>query len=474
MFKLLRNTSLYTIGNILPKVASFFLLPLYTRYLTPEDYGIVNSMNVLMTILTVFFTMAIDRAIYRLYYDYKTEKGKKDFLGSVFITLILNAFIMLIITLLGKNILGKVFSSIPFYPYYVYIIGTVFFTTFGIIPKTYFQVQQKAGTFIIISLAEFVISTGLIIYFIVFAGKGASGMLLAGLIKSLILLPLFLFVIYKITNFTFKPKIMKESLSYSMPLVPALLSAWILNLSDRIFIERYFSLKDVGLYGLSYRMAEILMVFIAGFYKAYNPIFYQIANQENQIEAKEKLFKYNKIYLIILIYFALGISLFSKEFILLLDAKYISAYKLVPLIMIGILFSQAGGLLNLTIYQQKKTKQIMFLILTAGFLNIGLNWLLVPRYGSTGAALATTITFISFYIIKYFYSKKCYFIPVAKRELGFYLVFFLLTITIFSFINFNLWISILLKTSVMTIFTFILFIKYKEIIFRLLPIKRKR
>ena len=220
-------------------------------------------------------------------------------------------------------------------------------------------------------------------------------------------------------------------------------------------------------------MAEILMIFIAGFNKAYNPLFYQTANQENQIEAKNKLFKFNKIYIIILIYLAIGISLFSKEFIMLLDAKYASAYRLVPLIIVGILFSQAGGLLNLSIYQKKKTKQIMYLILGAGILNIGLNWLLVPMYGSFGAALATTMTFIFFYIIKYFYSKKCYFIPIAKRELSFYLVFFLLIIAIFSFVNFNLWISILLKLSVMSIFTLILFTKYKKTILKLLPIKGK-
>ncbi|GAB4284877.1 MAG: hypothetical protein Kow0068_10060 [Marinilabiliales bacterium] len=77
MIKFLKNTSLYTIGNIIPQIANFFLLPLYTNYLSPADYGIVQSMQVLSAILIVFFTLAIDRAVYRLYFDFKTENEKK-------------------------------------------------------------------------------------------------------------------------------------------------------------------------------------------------------------------------------------------------------------------------------------------------------------------------------------------------------------------------------------------------------------
>ena len=76
MAKIIKNTSIYAIGNILPKAAGFFLLPVYTRYLTPADYGIVSSMQVLSTILAVAFTLAIERSIYRLYWDYKTDNDK--------------------------------------------------------------------------------------------------------------------------------------------------------------------------------------------------------------------------------------------------------------------------------------------------------------------------------------------------------------------------------------------------------------
>ena len=84
---MLKNTSIYAIGNIFPRIISFFLLPIFTRYLSPEEYGILNSMNLLGVVLSIFFTMAIERSVFRLYFDYKNEE-RKDFLGTIFISLV--------------------------------------------------------------------------------------------------------------------------------------------------------------------------------------------------------------------------------------------------------------------------------------------------------------------------------------------------------------------------------------------------
>jgi O-antigen/teichoic acid export membrane protein len=468
MSKIIKNTSLYTIGHIIPKAAQFLLLPLYTRYLTPSDYGIIQSMTVLSTILTIFFSMAVERSIPRLYFDQSNEKEKKDYLGTVFVILLGISTLMLIVVLIGRSLVSQIFVSIPFYPYYLYAILTVYFTVFGLIPKTYLQVSQKAGKFILISLAEFFIMTGFIIYFIVFAGRGASGMLLGKLVKSIIFIPLFIIIISKIINFKFRKEIAKESLSYSWPMVPGLLSAFVLNLSDRIFIERYFTLKDVGLYSLSYKLSQVLLIFTQGFNKAYEPIFFKLANNEKAIVAKRKLFKYNRVYIIVLITGALLISLFSKEFVLLLDAKYKSTYKLVPIILIGILVNSMGGLFNRSIYQSKKTKQIMYLVLSSAVLNIMLNFVLVPRYGSYGAAYATTVTFTFFFFIKYFYSKKCYFVPFAWKEMMPYFIIFIILSFLFNYIELGFGIELSLKISILIILLAYMSRKYKSILLGLL------
>ena len=385
--KIIKNTSLYTLGNILPQAAGFILLPIYTRYLTPADYGIVSSMQVLSTILAVFFTLAIDRSIYRLYFDYKTDKDKKDYLGTITISLFFISISVLLLLFICKGILGQIYKSIEFYPFHVYAILTAFFSVFSLLPKIYFQINEKAGKFVFISIIQFFLSTGFVLWFIIEEQAGAAGMLKGKMIANIVILPLFIYILYKTINFSFKIKIIKESLSFSLPMIPALLSAWILNLSDRVFIERYFDLQDVGIYSLGYKIAGLVLVFTGAFNLAYNPVFFKLANSEKQEKAKKTLFKYNNIYVIVLLIVVFFISLFSKEAIqLLLDPKYFEAYKIVPIIAFAHLISQTGGLLNLSIYQNKKTLQIMYMILGSATINILLNFLLVPEFGAYGAA----------------------------------------------------------------------------------------
>jgi len=460
--KIIKNTSLYTIGNILPKAAGFILLPIYTRYLTPADYGIVSLMQVLSTILTVFFTMAIDKSIYRLYFDYKIEKDKRDYLGTITISLFLISLSVLLVLFIFRGLVGQLYKSIDFYPFYFYAILTTFFSVFSIIPKIYFQVNEKAGKFVFISILQFLLSTGFVLWFVIGKQDGAAGMLEGRMLANIVILPIFVYILYRTINFTFKLQILKESLAFSLPMIPSVLSSWILDFSDRIFIERYFSLLDVGIYSLGYKIAELVLVFTSAFFVAYSPVFYKLANSEKQIEVKKRLSKYNSSFVLIILVMAFLISLFSKEAItLLLDPRYIEAYKIVPFISLAYFISQTSGLIFFSITQEKKTLQIMYMILGSAILNIILNFLLVPSMGVFGAAYATILSFATCFIAGYWYAKRCYFIPIKWKQIV--PCFFLLaTITIlFQFVfKINIYISLLLKILIVCILLFIFTRKY--------------
>lgn len=445
--KIIKNTSIYTLGNILPQAAGFFLLPIYTRYLTPADYGIVSSMQVLSTILAVFFTMAIERSIYRLYFDYKTEKSKRDYLGTITISLFLISTSVLLLLFIFRGIVSQIYKSIEFYPYYVYAILTSFFLIFSLIPKIYFQINEKAKKFVVISILQFLLSSGFVLWFIIGQRAGPSGMLKGRMFANIVILPIFIYILYRTINFSFKLRILKNSLSFSLPMIPSLLSAWILNLSDRIFIERYFNLHDVGIYSLGYKIAGLILIFTGAFYMAYNPVFYKLANSEKQMVAKKKLFNYNNAYIIVILIAAFFISIFSKEAIqFLLDPKYLGAYKIVPIIALAYFIGQISGLSNLSIYQEKKTLQMMYMSLGTAILNIILNFLLVPKFGAYGAAYATVLSFAFFFGIKYLYAKKCYFIPINWRHiipLTCFLIFIFILIN--YILNFDVITSLIVK-----------------------------
>ncbi len=409
MNKLLKNTSLYTIGNIIPQIAGFFLLPLYTAYLSPSDYGIVQSMQVLGAILTVFFTLAVDRAVYRLYFDFKKEENEKTYISTIVISLVVISVFILALLFILRNFISQIYASISFYPYYFYIIISTFLSVYSIIPKIYYQINEQADRFISLSLLQFVANTSFVVWFVVIIKAGAAGWLKGMMLGNLLTLPVFIWVSIRIINFKFNFSYLKDSLKYSLPMMPSLLSAWILNLSDRIFIERYFSLKEVGIYSLGYKIAGLVLIISTAFNLAYNPVFFKLANSEDQINAKKTLSKYNLTYIIILITVIFSITLFSKEVILLFfKPAYFEAYKIVILISVAYLINQVAGLFNLSIYQRKKTVVIMFIVLGSAGINIVLNFLLIPIYGIYGAAYATILSFLIFAVVKYFFAQKYY------------------------------------------------------------------
>ena len=438
--------SFYTIGNILPQAVGFLLLPIYSRYLTPADYGVVSSMQVLISIFGILFTLAIDKSVYRLYFDYKLEKDKKDFLGTITISLIIISIFSLSLLFVLKDVIGLIFKSIEFSPFYIYAILTALANVFILIPKIYLQINEKADKYFYLSTLQFLLTTGFVLWFVLGEKSGASGMLKGQLFGNLILLPFIFYIIYHIINFTYNFKMLKEILLYSLPVIPALLSSWILNLSDRVFIERYFDLNDVGIYSIGYKIAGLVLVVSGAFYQAYNPIFYKLAGSTNQEKAKKQLSKYNDIYIVALLLVVFFITLFSKEAIqLLLDKKYLDAYKIVPLIALSYLFYQAGGLLNFMMYQEKKTVQVMYMVICSAALNIFLNFLLVPKYGAYGAAIATILTFMALFIANYWYAMKCYFIPFNwPRITKIFLILFTIII-LFQLVNINIFLTLLIK-----------------------------
>jgi len=423
MQKVFKNTFLYTIGRILPQAVNFFLLPVYTAYLNPTEYGIVSSLRSFTLILSVIFTLALSNSIFRLFFDYKTEKEQKEYLGTTVISIFVLSTFFLILLFIFYPIVGKIYKSISFFPYYALFISATFLAVFFEVPKIYFQVKQKGAAFLGVSLFEFFITTALTLWYVVGLEQEALGVLKSGVYANILILPLFLYITFKKIKLTFSFKILKESLRFSLPTVPVTVSYWILNLSDRIFIERYFDLNEVGIYSIANKIAEVSVVLIGALSSAYSPVFYTLANSENQSGVKSKIRQFNYSYIIISGFIVFGIAFFSGEITsFFIDSKYANASKIIPVLSLAYFFSIVSGLYNWMIIQEKKTFQMMIIVMIIAGFNIIVNILLIKQYGMYGAAWATVLSFLLSLIIKYFYAQKCYFISLNWFKISAYAV----------------------------------------------------
>lgn len=445
---LVKNTTLYTLGTIIPQAAGFILLPIYTKYLSPSDYGIVNSMAVVGAIISIFYTLCLERSMYRLYWDYDSDGRKKRFLGTLTVAIFIFATIFMALTFLFSKYLGMLYKSIQFYPFYAYTILASYFGIFSLIPKQYLMLKGHAGSFVALSIAQFILNAGMILWYITVKLEGPVGYLKGNLFSQIILLPVFIILSIKFTTLKFNYSYFKDALLFSLPLIPSIITAWVINLSDRVFIERYFNLADVGLYSLGCKIAALVTLFSGSFALAYTPIFFKLANSSDQNKAKETLFKYNHIYLLFVILACFLISFVSKEIIgILFDTTYRNSWIYVPLISISLFFSQASLITSSSFQQSKKLKMNMYINIIIAILSIALNFILIPIFGAVGATFTSIIIMCFGFLISYSYTKrKCYFIPIDWKQIIPIIVFLVICFILFNYLfNFDLVISLVVK-----------------------------
>ena len=322
MGHLLKNTIIYSLGRILPQAVNFILLPIYSEYLSPSQYGIIESMIVFSTILTIIFSFATERSMFRIYYDYKKEDDKKKFIGNTTILIAISAtFFLGLIFLLHKPI-SKIYSEVPFNPYFIYAILTAYATTFAYIPQTLFQVKEKAFAFFIISIIAFLLEILLTIYFVIIIKEEALGLLKAKLIANVLMLPLYLYIIKQESSFQLDRAIIKNIFLFSLPMMPILLTSWVMNMSNRVFIENYFTLREVGIFSMASKLSSVATILLGALFTAYNPMFYRLADDENQFIAKNKIQELNKLLIGAIFMVSFVVVIFSKEVVFILNSRY--------------------------------------------------------------------------------------------------------------------------------------------------------
>ena len=455
--------SWYTFGGILPGFASFLLIPIYTRYLTPADYGILASMAVLHSIASLVFILAIDRSVSRFYFDHKTESDQKNYFGTISISIFLTSTFMFLILIFLNKYVTKIFESIDFFPFFLLAFLISYFATFSRIPMIYLRLIGKAKTYVLISLGQFSLRMVLKIFFVVVLLKGVYGALLGGLIANIVFFFIFIYISTKISNFTFDKNILIHSLKFSLPMLPVILSAFIIDFSDRIFLEKYTSLSDLGIYSLGISIAGVVFIFSNSFNKAFDPVFYRIANSSDPIsQRKNILSSYLNNYLHYILFICFSLALFSSEVIAILaDKSFHEAYIITMIFSLSYVLLFSSSVFNMMIYQQKKSNYVMYSTFIAAPCNIILNFLLIPEYGIYGAGITTILSFLISFSVKFYFAKKCFYVPLNwSKHLMVLLI--LIGITIFCYyylLNQSIFISLITKSGVFLLLLISLFRK---------------
>ena len=197
--KLIKNISVYTIGNLINKSIGFILIPIYSIYLSTEDYGIISSMALLMSFTAIIISLSLERSLNRCYFDYDNDNEKKVFIGTIVISSLTFSSIFLFLLFIFSDFIGLIFKSIPFYPYYFFCLTTLYLSTLYNITIIYFRITEQSKKFVIMSMFYLLLNSTLVIYFVVILKNGAEGKLTGNLLANMVFIPIS-FIIYSFIN----------------------------------------------------------------------------------------------------------------------------------------------------------------------------------------------------------------------------------------------------------------------------------
>ncbi|HQH56737.1 MAG TPA: oligosaccharide flippase family protein, partial [Candidatus Marinimicrobia bacterium] len=414
----IKDSFIYSFGNIMLRISGFILLPVYLTQLSPAEYGILGLLEVTTQVLVQIFSLAMHLPLIRWYWAPEYHNKQKTIFFSTIMFSSLLAGLMLIIFLPWASTFAQfLFHDTNYANLIQLMLVSASLQIITMIPTTLARVQGKAILYTISHILNFIVSLLLTLFFILKLDMKVEGIYLAqilGYIVNILFLGRF---IWQNSELNFDFTILKEMLNYSFPLALSSMASVLLTIADRYTLNILGQLSDVGVYSLGFKISNTLNVLvISSINLALTPLIYQKMEDPNNKRFYSKIMTYMTFGIM---FFVLGLSLYSQEIVQLFakDKAYWPAYRLVPILCFAIVFGMLKDLSTIGLNLKKKTKIIGLIVTIISFINVGLNFLFVSLLKTTGAALAMLLTQVIFFFVMFQAAQKQYRIPYEIQKI---------------------------------------------------------
>jgi O-antigen/teichoic acid export membrane protein len=412
-----KQLSIYGVFNILSKSVGFLMLPLYTRYLEPAHYGMLELVEMTAAIFEIFASAGIGFAVFKFYHRYETKEEQGRVVSSaITASLILHSFFALGGILFSRPLSVLVFEAPDYQGYFTLILFRIIVSGPISIGIDYLRVLNRAQLFGWLSLLRLVLGVSLNIIFLVTMGMGMQGVLLSGIISQLMVgIPLTIYL-YRRLGFHLDFSKLVPMFKYGTPFIVVLIGQLVVNFADRFILQRYSTLTEVGIYSLGYKFGFMVnFLVVTPFLLMWEGKLFEIEKQANARALYARLLTY---YVFLLVWVALTITLFIQEIVSVMTTPaYYAATHLVPMIALAYLFNGLQVFFRLGMLIKSKTSIIGTVTFIQSVVALILYWAAIRLWNAWGAALATALSFAGIFIANYFFSQRLYFIPLERTRL---------------------------------------------------------
>lgn len=471
--KLFKQTFIYGLATVLPRVLSVILVPLYVKVLLPEEYGVYATVMAFLILGNVLLSYGMETAFFR--FITKDASQQKIVQSTTLTSLTFSTLIFLGITLLFRNYIAEVSEFKPEYVTYGLLILAL--DALVVLPFAWFRANEKPMRYAVIKIFNVIINLAFNLFFLLMLPKLAESsnywdslwfpenkvayVFIANLIASgvtlLVLLPLYVKI-----GFGFSKTIWKQMMKYAVPVLIAGIAFSINEAFDKILLKYLLpeNVADtqVGLYSACYKLGMFMTLFVMAFRLGIEPFFFNHSGHANAKNTYATITKYFTLFgCLILLVVVVYIDIFKR--ILIPNSQYWEALKIVPLILLANLF--LGIYHNLSVWYKvtDRTKYGAYISAFAAVITLVLNYVLIPHIGYMGSAIATLAAYGSMMVLSYLYGRKYYNVPYEVKKISGYLLLAIgfSAISFYAF-NGNIW----LGTALLLVFTAIMFFSEKK------------
>jgi O-antigen/teichoic acid export membrane protein len=404
----------YTASSVLSKLIAVALLPLYTRYLTPADYGAAEVLITGVIAASIVIRLGIIEALLRFYYE--RDEDPDHVVSTGFASLFWSATAGLAIALpLAEPISQLLLDRSDPGLVRIAILGLWVFTMYEFL-LALFRLDERAKAFLAFTVSNVLVTIPVTVWLVVFQGKGAEGLLLGQYVTGAVFLTILL--VSQRHRLALVPErgLLRRMLRFGFPTMPAELSLYSLNFIDRLMLVRLAGLADAGLYSLSVKFAQAVNVLVKGFQLAWPPLAYSIRDDEEARGAYAVIVTW---FVAVCTFAVVGMWLLSRYIVRILAApEFFQSYEAVGLVSTGVMLYALYLVLVVVLGRTGRT-EFNFPATAAGTVaNIGLNLVLIPALGIVGAGISLVASYAVVLVLMYVFTQRLFNVPYEWARLA--------------------------------------------------------
>ena len=412
-----RHSAIYGIGGLVSRIIAVILLPLYTRYLTPSDYGKIETLLALTTVMGLILRAGITSAFFRFYFDVEDDAGRLRVLRTSFWFTMGGGTLGLVLLLAFAGPVSTLLFGTASAANLVRAAGVALWATVNYEQMTsLFRVEERSVAFVCASLANVFLTIGITLLLVVGLEKGALGVIVGNFSGTLIVYLALLGYRREQLGLQFDRQLLREMNHFGLPLVPTALFLWITNFSDRFFLVKLADVSEAGLYSVGVRVASAMVLLLTAFRMAWPAFAYSIRDER---EAR-LTYSYVLTYLtVITTWGALALTLLAPWLVDLLAApRFADSASVVGPLAFATVSYGAYIVIAIGVGRARRTQFNWVVTGAAAVVNVALNFALIPTYGMMGAAIATVAAYTTMAVGMAWWSQKIYPVPYQWRRVA--------------------------------------------------------